>query len=135
MNILILDTEPRWRKHWQQQGVPTAETIVEALAALPASKIDVIVLDYLLIHHAPPLAAATGAKIAVAAGQPYTLDIMPELYLFLAVVTQARMDARSKCSRVKWEARSFLRALDLPVNGPATIRITRAKRLAIRDET
>lgn len=74
MNILILDTEPRWRKHWQQQGVPTAETIVEALAALPASKIDVIVLDYLLIHHAPPLAAATGAKIAVAAGLPTTSE-------------------------------------------------------------
>lgn len=74
-------------------------------------------------------------KVDAVAGQPYTLDIMPELYLFLAVVTQARMDARSKCSRIKWEARSFLRALDLPVNGPATIRITRAKKLAIRDET
>lgn len=68
-------------------------------------------------------------------GQPYAPDITSELHLFLAVVTQARMDAQSECSRLKWEARSFLRALDLPIEGKTMIRITRAKRLAIRDET
>lgn len=56
-------------------------------------------------------------KVEAITGQPYTIDIVPELRLLSAVVTQARREAQSQHSEIKWPARSFLQALGLPIEG------------------
>lgn len=79
-------------------------------------------------HRTIPVKAITG--------QPYQVDITHELELLFAVVAQARREARSECSHLKYPARSFLKAIGLPVDGPAMMRMTKRRDgLAVNEDT
>jgi len=67
MNLLILDTEPKWLALWVARGVPTVTTLSATLEAIQAGQVNTVIVSACNLEMVPPLVQA-GVMVVVASG-------------------------------------------------------------------